>query len=177
MQSTPAILEAFLAATNRHEVERLLELLAPEFRYRDAGGAWSFERAQMEDLYRWDAELGSRLGCERSRVSGDEATGSFRERNELLRLLGIPERRFALHFRVRDGLIAEQVCEVLPQVGTSDEEALGPVLAWARREREGVLAELLPEGRMRMDAACARGWLALLREWRALDSAASNAVG
>ena len=176
MQSTPATLEAFLTATNRHEVDRQLELLAPEFRYRDAGGAWSFERAQMEDLYRWDAELGSRLRCERSRVSGDEATGTFHERNEFLQLLGISERRFRLHFHMRSGLIVEQACEVLPHVGPSDEEALGPVLAWARSERESLLAELLPEGRMHMDAACARGWLELLREWRALEPGSGGAA-
>ena len=56
----------------------------------------------------------------------------------------------------------------------SVEQALKPVAAWAAGARPDALTRLYPEGRLTYDGANARGWLALLTEWRGMAAGADG---
>ena len=78
---------------------------------------------------------------------------------------------------MRAGALVEKVIEPLPGAGPSDEEALRPVLRWARDHHPGEIAEIYPGGRMLLGADAAHRWLALLRAWRAATGSAAVRSG
>lgn len=162
-----SVVEAFLAAANRHDREAALALLAEDYVFRETGSLQGMDREDMGDLFAWDEVIESRAHYEALEVGEGEIVGVFSETNALYRALGIPRTSCRLTFRLRDGLITEQIIEQVLGEGPTFEEALAPFLEWAEENSPDDVEQLLPDGALVFNPRMAARWLVLLDRWRA----------
>ncbi|MDX1393849.1 MAG: nuclear transport factor 2 family protein [Gemmatimonadota bacterium] len=157
-------LARYMEAINRHDTRAALACLSRDFVLEFPGGA-KLDRGGMESALGWDAGTKGRVEWSVVAERGNVITIEGEETNEFLRLLEIGPLPFESRFELDDhGLIAKQMHRT-DWGGVSVEEALSPVLAWARQAAPAELAEVYPDGRMTYTEEAGRAWVDLLRRW------------
>lgn len=165
---TEATVRAFLAAEG---VEAKMSYLAPEFRLR----LWPGEELATRDEYcamvGWDAVASGEVTVMHAETNGDTVTMRLEERNAFTELLGLPPFRLESRFEVVDGMIVEQRMRELgdpndPSVTKQFEDALEPVLEWARATAPELLEEAVEGDVIRYDGDSARALLTLIRRYQ-----------
>ncbi len=165
-----ATVKAYREAVNSHDAEAALGYLCDDFRLEFAGGP-ELTKAALADAIGWDVGTRGRLDWRVVSSGPGGIVVEGEETNAFLRLLGLGPLRFRSTFRVDPrGCIAAQRYEALSSEESVD-EALRPVIAWAERHAPEELARLYPEGRLTYSERSGRGWVALLRRWRAAEDA------
>ncbi len=171
-RSDPA--RAFIEALQAHDVEGAADLLAEGFVFRDEASTFRYSREDVRRMLEWDAVLDERLIVAEEQIHGDTLTCVLEGTNRFFELLELEPYRVHVSF-VRDG---DRLREEIVHSSTFDpqalEQALKPVAAWAAGARPDALTRLYPEGRLTYDGANARGWLALLTEWRGMAEGADG---
>lgn len=160
------VVESYREAVNEHDIERALSYLSPDFRVLFVGTDFALSREQLREAMGWDAGANGRVVLELEKSEEGRAVYLGSESNDFLRLIGIPELKFRATFSLDEqGLIETQLYEKLPGQ-RSPEDAMKPAVEWASAERPDVLRRIYPDGRMIYTEEMARGWVALLEEWK-----------
>ena len=163
----PCKVKGFLNALTDGKAEKARHYLADEVEVVDAQGTQVYRADELDQLIDWDIATGSTwtyadLADDQGTIRGSAANG-----NRFYELLGVGEQRFEVAFGVNDAgkihRIERRVVE-----GGSVEQALEPVLAWARESRGEALNAVYQDGRIVRSEASARAWLELLEGYKSL---------
>lgn len=160
------VVRSYLDRVNAHNVDGALALLGPDFELEFEGSDVRMDRDAARRSLEWDAGVNGRLLW--SIVADDEATVTVEgaESNDFLELLGIEALGFHSCFHVdASDLIARQVHRAEWPEPPLD-EALAPVVAWARQYEPAEIAEIYAGDRITYTRHMAIRWVALLRRWR-----------
>lgn len=161
-----AVVRAFFDAQRAHEVEPVMELLADDFVFRDREATFSVPRSRIRPMLAWDAATRWRGDVSVLETVGDTVRVRVVEDNDFLELTGLGPLTHDVTFVVSDGRIRESIVPSDPELQEAVDEALAPVLAWARETRPDDLDGLLGDAGIIYDGRSARGWVSLLREAR-----------
>lgn len=157
-------LERYLGAINRHATGEAMSYLRDDF-VLEFGSGPKLGKPAVESALGWDAGTDGRIEWNVTEERANVIVIEGEETNEFLRLLGFEPLPFRSRFTFGDeGRIAHQAHEA-DWSGMSVDEALEPVVEWARTAAPEKLEEVYPEGRMTYTEAAGRGWVALLRRW------------
>ncbi|MCK4856845.1 MAG: nuclear transport factor 2 family protein [candidate division Zixibacteria bacterium] len=158
---------AYLEAHNSHDVDKTMRLFADDIRY-EIVDMWVVEgREELAKLEGWDAALNSWYTFTDYQVNGDTVTFKIAECNDWFKLAGINEMRYEFGSMIFDnGLIKEIRVKLTPASIAAGQKAYSAVMEWASRERRDKVAQLMPDGELVYNAANARQWLSLLRDWK-----------
>lgn len=175
-----ALLDRYVAVHRAGDVEALLRMHTGDAMFTIEGGPSLAGWPSLRQLFEWDAALGAELEFGGVTADGDLLRiGEVTERNRLLRELGVEEVRYrpGVRFKLRGGLIQGVY---VPGFDERSQQAIdgafAPLVAWLSGRDPATLAQLLPGGRFRYDAASAARWLEVVAAWRA-DTGAGSAGG
>lgn len=166
-----AFIERYVALHRTRNVDGLLGLHTAEAEFLIPGQPPIRGTIALRNLFEWDAVLESELVMSAINSNGDTIfVDSVTERNKWFQAMGLAEVRYQPGTKIvlRDG----QIIGTYP--ATFDEATLRQftrvferLMQWLATQRPEALAQLLPEGRFKYDAASARLWLEVLAEWNA----------
>jgi hypothetical protein len=160
------VIDTYLEATNHHNIDDALDLLADDFTLDFEGTEFSIRKQDMPDVLGWDKGVNGHVEFDDLRLEGDSVKGQFTERNEFLELLGIKELKSENTFIVDEsGRISKQLYKANPGQ-PSFIEKLQPAIQWARQHRPDVLDRIYPDNQMQYNEEMGTRWVQLLREWR-----------
>jgi hypothetical protein len=115
----------------------------------------------------WDSVVNSHFSYSDFRFSGDTIICKCTEENDLDKLLGIEHGYFdPVTFVFNDRRIKYVKFKRTSESLLEYNAAWEPFTKWASRERDQDLAVLMPDRRLVVNAQTAKGWLALVNEWR-----------
>ena len=163
----PCKVKGFLNALTEGKAEKARHYLADEVEVVDAAGTQVYRADELDQLIDWDIATGSTwtyadLADDQGTIRGSAANG-----NRFYELLGVGQQSFEVAFGVNDAgkihRIERRVVE-----GGSVEQALEPVLAWARESQGEALNAVYQDGRIVRSEASARTWLQLLEGYKSL---------
>lgn len=168
-QDSAALVERYLELHRSGDVDGLLALHTAESEFVIPGQEPIRGTAAVRNLCEWDAVLGSELVMTGIRSDGDTILiDSVVERNKWFQGLGLFEVRYEPGTRIvlQNGRISGTYPAAL-EAETQQRlmERFQTLLQWMGKHRPDALAELLPGGKFRYDAAAARLWLEVLAEW------------
>jgi hypothetical protein len=162
------IVQAYLAAGNSHNPDAALAFLTEDVVLEAVGRGQFRGREEARRAAAWDAALNSETKAFDLQQVGHRVVGRLEERNEWLRLVGIPHIEYHdCRFAFRGQRIHHIRTEMRGESREAMDTALKAVFTWAARERPVDLGRLLPSGHFRYGPRAARGWLALLASWQA----------
>ena len=156
----------YFEAHNSHHVEKIMSLYAEDTKLTIIG-AWTKKgKREIRKLEEWEAALNSHLTFTNLKASGDTITFKVTEQDDLLRAAGIDKVRGSCSMIFSSGLIKEIRAELTPKSEEVLEESFDLIVEWVSQKRSHKLDELMPEGKWIFSAETAKGWLALVEEWR-----------
>ncbi len=164
------LLEKYLNASNRHDLETLREMTAQDAVWK-IGPELLVGREAVLTPNECDAGANTRLKWSNIVVRGNTVEFELVERNDILRALRIPEVRHFVRFTFENGLVKRKE-ESKPAIGT---EALSATqarfLTWLRQTHPEALARLLtPEGKFIYSRDNCRFEATLAAEWAGSSS-------
>lgn len=158
---------SYIEAVNRHNEQEILSFLADDFVLEFAGYDMKIPKSQLGDILGWDRGANGRVRYENLQIKNNVMEGDFYEDNDFLKLLGIDhlQSRVTYEFNAQ-GKIIKQVYQQTPNQ-PSWEPRLQPAIEWAKEHRPEALAGVYPDQKMAFNEKTAKGWIALLKEWKA----------
>ena len=169
------IVQAYLAAGNSHNPDAALVFLTDDVVLEAVGRGQVQGKKEARQSAAWDAVLKSHIEAFALKEAGTQVTGRLEERNEWLRLAGIAHVEYHdCRFTFRGQLLCHIQTEMAEESRRAMDMALKAVATWAVRERPADLGRLLPAGRFSYGSRAARGWLALLADWKATRDATTG---
>lgn len=163
---TEAVIESFVEAQNAHDVERVLGMLDDDFVFRDREQTFEISLADIRPLFEWDAATHWRGAASDIETSGDTARVRLTETNEFLERLGLGPLSHDVTFVVEGERIREIVASFDAGLQQAVDDAVAPIIEWARATRPASLEGLVGPDGIVYDGTSASGWLSLLREAR-----------
>ncbi len=100
------------------------------------------------------------------RVEGEKVYAHVTERSEWLRAAGIPEAHYEGEFTFKGGRIEALHLEARPETRKAAEAAFAEFTDWVAREKPAYAAEVLAEGKLRMEAEGGHRLIELMHEWK-----------
>jgi len=115
----------------------------------------------------WDSVVRSYFSYSNFRMIGDTVICKCTEQNDLDKLLGIEHGYFdPVTFVFDDNRIKYVKFQRTLESRRVYNAAWEPFTKWVSQERTQALSELMPGGKFIVSAQTAKGWLALVKEWR-----------
>jgi hypothetical protein len=163
---------AYEKAHNSHDLEFVMSMFTDDITFETVGEWIMTGKKKIRDLAEWEAALNNHLALMGLEVSGDNVAGKALEDDDLLRLAGFREIRydfFSMDFR--GNLIKRITVRTAERDREATSKTFRSMVEWGRRERYGEIAKLVSDGKFAYNAKNAKGWLALMQEWREATSA------
>jgi hypothetical protein len=164
--NAPKIIISFFGAIEKHDTEGALDLLAEDFVFRSSDSKFRIDKRQFRDVIEFDSAVNSKARY----LVEDERDGSITlvvtESNDFLRLIGIREQKLRVTFVIRGGKIQEEVLRELLHEGPSYQQAMEPLVEWAKLNRPEAFAKVFGATGAKFTGETAPIWLSLARAWR-----------
>lgn len=161
---------AYIDAHNRHDVEAVLDLLAPGIVYVMPNGETRDGLEQMANLEAWDAVLESRLDVSDLEVVGTSVVaGEIVEHNLWFELSGVGPVTYlpGAVYEVEDGRITSiHAASWKPELIVAFTNFMNQFVPWAAAAFPDETAAAMPDGGFRYDADTAHMWIDLLVAWK-----------
>jgi hypothetical protein len=158
---------AYEEAYNRHDLQAVMAMYTDDIRFEMIGDPPRLGKEEVRLVEEYCAAVNSMLSFKDLVETADGVSFRATERNDWSRLAGIGEIEYvSCHFTFRDGLLAAVRVEMAEPSTEASDRVWRSLMAWASKERGEALAQLMPAGEPVFEAETARGWLALLQEWR-----------
>ena len=164
---TRAVFESFAQALHRHDIEAALSHVAEDFVLRDPQSSYRGDRESFRVMLGWDVAVDGSTEFHNILVDGDTVHVTAVETSRFIELLGINQGEFRLTFVIRDDLIREEIIGGSTEFMRSVNEALQPVVEWAKAHRPEDLAKIYSDGQLIYTEETGRLWIVLLEKWRA----------
>ncbi len=164
-----------IAVHNRHDVTGQLTFFAEDASIAVGGQTPITGKAALRNLYEADSVMNSELEYAGLVVRGDTVVvSSVVERNDLLRLLGLPEVHYlpGTRFVFRKGRIQMIETTRLDQrEWRAMRDSFAALMNWVQSKHPELLKEM-DSGRLSgNNATAARGWMDLAEKWRQSEAA------
>jgi len=167
-----------LAAHNRHDVTGQLAFFAEDASIVVGGQTPVTGKVAIRNLYAADSVMNSELMYADLVVHGDTVlVNSVVERNDLLRLLGVPEVRYLPGTRVvfTKGLVQRIETSRLDQRDwRAMRDGFMALMNWLQTAHPELQREVASGRLSGNNATAARGWLEVAAEWRESEAARGN---
>ncbi len=154
-------------AFDHHNIDSTLASAYTDDIHFELGGVVLEGKRALRGGAEWDSVVNTHLSFRDFRMNGDTVICKCTAEDDLLKLQGIEHEDFDPVTIVFDG---NRIKHVIFQRTAESRRAPGAASSsfdeWASRERARELANLTPDGKFVLSAESARGWLALLKEWR-----------
>ena len=164
-----------IAVHNRHDVAGQMAFFADDATFVIADQTPIVGKAAIRDLYRADSVMKSELVYSDLRVSGDTViVGSVVERNDLLRLLGLPDVHYLPGTRLvfKKGLIQRFEASRLDQKQWREmRDSFAALMTWLQTAHPELMREVTSGRLAGNNAESAGGWMKLAGEWRESQAA------
>jgi TolB protein len=161
------VMESFIAALNRHDVDAQYAHYAPDIHFVDEGRRVAPKRNEERSDREFEAANRAHWSYEVLGAGLDTLDLVIREDMEFYDLLGVGTRGHRARYRFRDGKIAEGRAWDWTQRGRPYEGARDGFAEWAAKERPEEAARFLRGGELRFDGESAALMNPLVAEWRA----------
>lgn len=162
--------EAYIDAHNRHDVDAVLDLLAPGIVFVLPNGDTRDGLEQMANLEAWDAVLESRLDVSDLEVVGTSVVaGEIVEHNLWFELSGVGPVTYlpGAVYEVEDGRITSiHAASWEPQHIVAFTNFMNRFVPWAAAAFPRETAAAMPDGEFRYDAVAAQTWIDMLVAWK-----------
>lgn len=159
-----------ITAHNRHDVVGELVFFAEDAVFAIPGQTPIVGKAAIRDLFEADSVMNSELIYTDLVVRGDTViANSVIERNDMLRLLGVPEIHYLPGTRVvfKKGLIQRiEVTRFLQEEWSAMRTDFSNLMAWLQTAHPELLQDIRSGWLSRNTARSAEAWLKLASEWR-----------
>jgi len=154
-------------AHNNHDIDKTMSLYANDITFEIVGSWMKSGKEQVRGLAEWDAATNSQMFISEIYVSGDTVTFKLKEGNDWFALIGIDFMYYEPCSMIfSDGLIKELKAEVSEESRKAFQEVWPPIYQWLSEERSEELSPLIFEREFVYNAANAKTWLSLLKEYR-----------
>jgi hypothetical protein len=115
----------------------------------------------------WDSVVNTRLSFSDFKMIGDTVICKCTAEDDLLKLQGIEHEYFdPVTIVFDDNRIKYVNFQRTAESRRASSAASRPFNEWASKERSQELTNLMPNGKFVLSAESAKGWLALVKEWR-----------
>jgi hypothetical protein len=162
--------EKMLAAHNRHDVAGELSLFTEDAEFVIPSQAPATGKAALRELFQADSVMNSELTYRGITVVHDTVfVDSVTERNDILRLLGLPAIDYTPGTKIsfRAGLIRRiEVTSLDPKQFMAMQTAFRELMVWLRTAHPELLQDVQSGWLSTNTARSAEGWIKLATEWR-----------
>jgi hypothetical protein len=170
-----ARLAGMIAAHNRHDLTGQMAFFTDDASYAIAEQTLVTGKAAIRAIFGADSVMKSELVYEGLMVHGDTViVSSVTERNDLLRLLGLPEVHYLPGTRAvfARGLIQRLETTKLDQKEWRVmRDNFGELMTWVQTAHPELMHEVASGRLSQNNAEAAEGWLKLAAEWRESQAA------
>lgn len=167
-----------ISAHNRHDATGKLALFTDDASLVVGGQTPITGKMALRGLFEADSVMNSELVYAGLVVRGDTVlVNSVVERNDLLRLLGVPEVHYLPGTRVvfANGLVQRIETSKLDQrEWRAMRDGFAALMNWVQTSHPELLREIASGRLSGNNATAARGWLELAAEWRESEAARGN---
>jgi hypothetical protein len=160
-----ALFRDYVAALDRHEIERVLALYAPDLVFRRLGEPVERRIGDLRRIREWEAVMQARFAAEVYATRRDWLSAKLEETNLLYSALDV-RREIVAEYRFEGGLIQETDLRTIREAARPWREALAELEGWLAARPPAETAGILERGRLVFSAAAARRLLPLLEEWK-----------
>lgn len=170
MKTEKEIVEAYLEAINKHDIDAVMALYDDDTVFEIVDGDDVVGKSALRPFQEFYNALNSQWHLFDYISEPGQVSCQGTMQNDWTRALGIDEMHYpSIKITLRDGLITsmrpEASQECMEQVKQADEA----FMSWAAKERPEALAELMPD-KFTYSKESALSLMALLHEWQAIQA-------
>lgn len=165
-QKPADVITAYQEAVNAGDIDRVMSLYADEARFQ-VPGLFDLQGPEaLRGLAQYDRVLNTVLEFSRMEIRGDTVYCQAKETNDWIETADIGEFYYEGVIVVRRGRIETIEASFTPETDRAFRRVMMPLMEWAKTERPGELAEMMPRGEFLYNAENAQKNLSLLREFK-----------
>jgi len=165
-QKPADIVTAYEEAVNAGDIDQVMSLYAGQAHFR-VPGLFDLQGPEaLRGLAHYDRVLNTVLEFSNMEVRGDTVFCQAKETNDWIETADIGEFYYEGIIVVRRGRIEAIEASFTPETDRAFRRVMMPLMEWARAERPGELAEMMPQGEFLYNAENAKKNLSLLREFK-----------
>ena len=172
MKTEKEIVEAYLEAINRHDIDAEMSLYAEDVTLELVGAFTKVGKSALRQLGEYGTVINNNFDFHEC-IFEEPGQVSFKvtQQNEFLRTFGVDELRYTSYkMTIHDGLITSIRTELSQEGMKQARQADEAFVTWAAKEKPETLAELMPDGEFIPGKENGLAVMALLREWQAVQA-------
>ena len=167
MSSDKNVVMAYLEAHNRHDMDAVLALFAPDIRFEMSGLWVRVGIEEMRSLEAWDKVVNSQLTFKDLRVQSGRMTCKAEETNDWLKMVGIEAVYYdTVKFEFENDVIRHIRVKIASKSEMAIDRGSNKVVRWAFEAEPDTVHQVIPRGQLLYSEENAHKWIALVQKWR-----------
>lgn len=167
MAAAMDIINEYLGAHNRHDIEAALNCLSEDIHYHKVGVWEKRNKGEIGPIEEWEAAINSNYEAYEIHENQEEVRCKLIEHNQWLRNVGIEQALYtSMIFKIRGGSIIEIISEYSAPTQKNISHILDMILSWAGKARSAFIGQLILKDEFIYNRENAAFWGVLLRDWR-----------